>query len=108
MSERIYQVIIGVLVLVVLVGGWMMVASKRDGASTTMGPVSADTATGQVSGSEENAASETTEGLSSSSVVPSQTASGEAVAAADQAAGNSVTVQSVTLKELGWVAVMDD
>jgi hypothetical protein len=106
MSERIYQVIIGVLVLVVIVGGWMMIANRRN-ASTQMGAV-ATTTTSKTGSSDTNTDMADTSGSSSDMTADhSQTASGEAVSVADQKAMMSVMVDSVTLKGQGWVAIED-
>ena len=103
MSERIYQVIIGVLVLVVIVGGWMMIASKRSSSSTQMDMVSTSTA----SGSDTSDVDMETSVTKNSTSMHSQAAAGEDVQASDQKAGMSVMVDSVTLKGRGWVAVED-
>ncbi|RJQ34237.1 hypothetical protein C4568_02725 [Candidatus Parcubacteria bacterium] len=105
MSERIYQVVIGVLVLVVLVGGWMMIAGKRAKPSTTMAPVSTTEEKEEVSGEEKSDAKPSE---AASPAAPSKPASGEAVKVVDQTAGKMVAVESVTLKNRGWVAIEDD
>ena len=101
MSERVYQVIIGVLVLVVLVGGWMMVASQRDNTSPTLGPVS----THSVCTLEKTDKKKI---ILKSGTVGTQALNGETITVADQAAGQSVKVDSVTLEKLGWIAVQDE
>jgi len=104
MSERVYQVIIGVLVLVVLVGGWMMIAGKRGSTSTTMGPVS--TSTAKEKADSKDAATSKKSAAQTANVA---TATGsEKISVLDQSAGKSVNVDSVTLPKLGWVAVQDE
>ncbi len=119
MSERIYQVIIGVLVLVILVGGALMVASKRASVtanmgaespamvSTTSSEQSASYGTANTSGTSVAIADSgvTTVKPGSASVSPSTMAQGDAVTVADQPAGKSVNVGSATLSRLGWVAI---
>lgn len=107
MSERIYQVIIGVLVLVVLVGGWLMIASKRAKTSIIMDTQTAASAapsTDSDSAADTDAASATSKQTSQNTTV----ASGEAVSVLDQEAGKTVKVASVTLEKRGWIAVQDD
>jgi len=113
MSERIYQVIIGVLVLVVLIGGAMMVAGQRSSTESSLNKDSADTASGiSLTGDEEDATDVDTSSGSDTSAAnantnKSTTAEGDNVSAADQAAIKVAIASSVTLSKLGWVAVRD-
>lgn len=112
MSERTYQVIIGVLVLVVLVGGWLVIS--RQGAMSSDKGAATSIATNGSSSAADDADTDLTPAADtgssadvSSSGSNSQTWGGEAVSAVDQSAGLSVMVASATLTERGWVAVQD-
>ncbi len=102
MSERTYQVIIGALVLVVLVGGWMMIAkrSTAPAGDAMQKETAGDIKIEEVDG---DAASATP-----SMTASAQTADGEHVEVADQSAGMSVMIDSVSLEKRGWVAIEDD
>lgn len=91
MSERVYQVIIGVLVLVIIVGGAIMAGERRSGLSTNMAA--------------ELQASTTPPTETAAHAEGAAPAQGDAVSVADQPAGESVAVQSVTLAKDGWVAI---
>jgi hypothetical protein len=109
MSERIYQVIIGVLVLVVLVGGWLMIAAKRAKPSTTMTTQLAASTTDSEIDSDADAVVSKTSGKTSTATTKNTTvATGNEISVADQAAGKSVSVESVTLTKRSWVAVQDN
>ena len=83
------QAIIGaVVVVLVLLAGWLLFARPAGNES----------------------ASATTNGSTSTAgdLNPSMVSTGEAVTVRDQAAGSSVAVASVTLNQMGWVAVRDE
>ena len=111
MSERIYQVIIGVLVLVILVGGALMVAGNRG----TNGTGSLDSASKESMDNEESTAAdadttdtdETSSAESPANVATGTAAEGDSVSVADQGASKIAVASSVTLSKLGWVAVRD-
>src|SRR3989344_6678587 len=113
MSERIYQVIIGVLVLVILVGGAMVVANKSSSGASDTNKESTDTSAGASAADDASGAVDldTSSGSDTSSAngntSKSTTAEGDAVSAADQAAIKVAIASSVTLSKLGWVAVRD-
>jgi hypothetical protein len=105
-SERTYQIIIGVLVLIIIIGGWFMFA--RSSTSLFSGVNSATTTS---SGSDSaNVATSTSAAPAASSAQMTQATtagSGESVEVYDQAAGKKVAVQSLTLNQPSWVAVRD-
>ena len=108
MSERTYQVIIGVLVLVVLVGGWMLVAGKGSGPSTAVDAALTNESASDASGDSDANADTSSATENASSAVASVAASGEAVKVVDQVAGGVVMAELVALKSRGWVAVQDE
>lgn len=101
-SERTYQISIGVLVLIILVGGWWALDKKglpmKDGAST--GP---DTT--QQNANTANDTSNTKQSVAATSPIE---VSGDAVSVQDQPAGSVVSVASATVPQTGWVAVRDE
>src|SRR3989338_2468976 len=108
MSERTYQVIIGVLVLVVLVGGWMLFAGKGSGPSTAMSTDFTNESASDASDGSDTDADTSSATENASSAVASVAASGEAVKVVDQTAGGVVMAELVALKSRGWVAVQDE
>src|SRR4051812_7752666 len=104
MSERMYQAIIGVLVLIILVGGAFIIGGNHTSINAGLGMDASSTATtGDQSGGAMVEPSTATPGTPAPG--PSVSASGDAVSVVDQAAGNKVTVQSVTVSKPTWVAV---
>lgn len=118
-KERTYQIIIAVLVIIIVILGWWafgrqagtagsmmasstdMTASSSDQSMTSTN----DSSSMDMSGSSQTSGSVTT---SSSSTAPTTASAGsDAVSVADQSAGMSVAVSSVTLAQPGWVAVRD-
>ncbi len=90
-KNRNTQAIIGaVIVVVVLLAAWLLFARPVGNGGTAT-----DTETPSGSTSEET-------------LNPSMVGTGEAVTVRDQAAGTSVSVASVTLNEMGWVAIRDE
>lgn len=85
----------GIIVIVLLVAGWWLTTKPQ--ADSMMD----DTGTKTDSSMTEDT------GSSQTSSTPSMVSSGESVTVYDQAAGDSVNVASVTLKEMGWVAIRD-
>lgn len=85
------QAIIGaVVVVIVLLAGWLLFARPAgNGKTATSTATSGSTTTGE-------------------NLNPSMVGTGEAVTVRDQAAGTSVSVASVTLNQMGWVAVRDE
>jgi len=108
MSERIYQIIIGVLVLVVLVGGWMLFAGKGSGPSTAMSTDFTNESASDASDGSDTDADTSSAREKASPAVASVAASGEAVKVVDQVAGGVVMAELVALKSRGWVAVQDE
>lgn len=97
-QDRNTQIIIGAVLLVVVIGGvWWVLArgANRSPVQTTNTTVATTT----------NPAPAAAEALPGA---PTAEASGESVSVADQAAGETVRVSSVTLSERGWVAIRDD
>ena len=114
MSERIYQVIIGVLVLVILVGGALMVSGNRGSEGSSMSGDTSGTSkegsTADVDGETAVDTSETDMGTakpSAGSVTSGTPARGDSVDTVDQGAAKVAIASSVTLSKLGWVAVRD-
>ena len=108
MNEQRYQVIIGVLVLIILVGGGytfrgggvgMNATSSSDGALSTLVNNAADTA---LSGKNSVNADENAQAATPTAIVD-----GEAVSVEDQVAGTEVAIASVSFSKPGWVAVRD-
>lgn len=108
MSERTYQAIIGVLVLVILLLGWWALAHRGttapqgDTTDTAMddGTLSGEGSTGAMN-------DEATTSAPAQQGTATTVGAGESVSVADQSAGDSVAVASVTLSQPGWVAVRD-
>ncbi|MEK7601551.1 MAG: hypothetical protein AAB480_03420 [Patescibacteria group bacterium] len=91
-KNRNTQAITGaVVVVVVLLAAWLLFARPVGN-----GGIATDTETPSDSTSMEE------------TLNPSMVSTGEAVTVRDQAAGASVAVASVTLNEMGWVAVRDE
>jgi hypothetical protein len=96
-NEKTYQIIIGILVIIILGGGWITMVKKDSSADDT-----SETAT----------TTEQSTGTNEMSNVPSSTGStmvqtGESVSVADQAAGSSIVVATLSLEQASWVAVRD-
>lgn len=102
LNERTYQIIIGVLVLIILVGGWFAFGKKQ--SSTTGSPAVAKTDTMQDTSSSMSGSEDV---MGSSGSGSSMAVSGDAVSVSDQPAGDKVAVNSVYLPQMGWVAVRD-
>ena len=85
------RVIIGaVVVVVVLLAAWLLFARPAGNGDTTTNTATSSSST------------------STGNLNPSMVSTGEAVTVRDQAAGASVAVASVTLNQMGWVAVRDE
>ncbi|MCR4325293.1 MAG: hypothetical protein NUV59_00615 [Patescibacteria group bacterium] len=102
-NERTYQVIIGVLAVIVLILGWWIITHPSAGSSMAS---DSETAAGMDGTSDSDANGGSVSGPISDSV-PTTTGSGEQVSVAAQPAGSSVAVASATLSQPGWVAVRD-
>ncbi len=105
-NERTYQVIIGALVFVILVGGWYVLTKKESG--TTIEEAAGTVPTGETVSPSDAAVSSAVSGNASSNTESTKMAAGEAITVADQSAGENVTVASLTLNQPGWVAVRDE
>ena len=107
MSERIYQVIIGVLVLVILVGGAVMVSGQRSSSTSDVNKDSADTSADVFETDDASSATDDTSGSDTSAANNNAgtAADGDSVSAADQGAVKVAVASSVNLSKLGWVAV---
>src|SRR3989344_774524 len=108
MSERTYQVIIGVLVLVILVAGWIMFAGKRNSSSTSDSVATSAASDSKASSADDEEAMDSSISVSVSPAVASVAVSGEAVKVVDQAAGGVVMAELVARKSRGWGAVQDE
>lgn len=108
-SERTYQIVIGVLVLIILIGGWFLFAQNRPGGLAAMFEASVATSpsSGMASTSSEASEAYPMPSTSVQAAPTTMTGAGESVQVFDQVAGMSVAVQSVTLDQAGWVAVRD-
>ncbi len=95
-SERTYQGIIGVLVLALLAGAWWMFGAQNAGVKGTA-----------VSDSTKVSDTVNGETKSPSFVAGDMSVSGDAVSVGDQPAGSFVVVESVSVPQMGWVAVRD-
>lgn len=103
-SERTYQVIIGVLVLIIIIGGWLMFAGKASAPATESDQMaSSSDMTGAVSSGTDT----TGQTSSSGATYTTMPAGSDAVSVVDQSAGSNVAVKSVSLEAAGWVAVRD-
>lgn len=97
-SERAYQATIAVLALIILVwGGWWAWCKQ-----TNATPKSDTTSSGAQQSSSTNEEKTTT-----SSATSLMQVGGDAVSVGDQPAGSFVIVESVTIPQIGWVAVRD-
>ena len=107
-NERTYQIVIGVLVLIIIIGGWFAFAGDHSGGITSMFQMSTATSSSDMSdmtgmGADTAVATPT----SSASAGTTMADSGESVSVLDQAAGMKVAVQSLTVNQPSWVAVRD-
>ena len=93
------MIIGGVAIIIVLFGAWMFFA-RQAGNSALVSDTEVMATTTEITTS---ATSDSVDSMN-----PSIIGSGEAVTVRDQAAGDSVAVASVTLAQMGWVAVRDD
>lgn len=116
MTERTYQVIIGILVLIILLGGgWLlgdkMRQAKITGAMATSTSDSratlADTAMSPTDPDTSSNSAMQTPGASPMTPAPTMPSQGEAISVDGQSAGMIVTVGSVTFSKPGWIAVRD-
>ena len=110
MNDRTNQVIGGVIVIILIIGAWY-VGQKQlipvGGENTTPADsVGADTSSD--SDVSDTVISDESTGTDNTATTPSVRASGESITVADQPAGMQVKIASVTLPELGWVAVRDN
>lgn len=92
-SERTYQVIIGILALALLAGAWWIFGVQQSGTTAVATP-----------GSQQSGSGGATSGTGASS---SAQVGGDAVSVGDQPAGSFVIVESVAVPQMGWVAVRD-
>ncbi|KKW19514.1 MAG: hypothetical protein UY61_C0055G0003 [Candidatus Adlerbacteria bacterium GW2011_GWC1_50_9] len=90
-------IFIGIVVVVLVAGGWWLLTRDSAVDDATGGNVAEDT--------NMDAADVSTETIAPPSTT---TSDGETISVASQSAGNSVTISSVTLTEMGWIAVRDD
>jgi cytoskeletal protein RodZ len=110
-KERTYQIIIAILVIVILVGGLIAFRRPQQVSSTDLS-VSATSSVSTNEGADLSQAASTTDEAGSSQAGESSTgnvapAAGESVSVADQPAGMSVSVGSVTLNQSTWIAIRD-
>ncbi len=105
MHDRTNQVIVGVVVVILIAGAWYV------GRAQGKIPSGTTTSTATVSDSDEEEAGDTSTNVKTSASSNVSLAlimtRGESVAVVDQSAGPVVKVASVTLPQLGWVAVRD-
>ncbi len=100
-SQRTYQIIIAILVIVILVCGWIAF-HKGSGLSVSM-----ESATSTAS-NVTMAANATSSGNASQSTTAYTVATTtEAVSVSNQPAGMSVTVASVSVNQRDWIAIRD-
>ena len=105
LSERTYQAIIAVLVLIILILGWQVFSGGTVKLPSTATTTSESTGGSSMSGSNESGSMSGSS--SSSGRVPVVAGGEESVSIANQAAGMEVAVASVTLSQPGWIAVRD-
>jgi hypothetical protein len=104
-------IIAGIILVLVIGAGWWLFTGGADTNMDTETPTTteqngSDTDTG-ATGTPEGGTS--TGGTSASGTTPTTTpAAGEAVAVADQAAGATVAIDSMSLTGSSWVAVRDE
>jgi hypothetical protein len=105
LSERTYQVTVGVLILIILFLGYLL---YKGNAAARMGVQASTTSETSDMGTTANSQLDNTSGATAGSSSTAVSSSGsESVMVADQPAGTSVAVSSVTLSQPGWVAVRD-
>ena len=112
MSERMYQSIIGVLVLIILVGGAIMIGSRGAEESAVLNPDASTTAAtgdeGLTSGASASTGAQAT-ASAAQQTTPAQaatvTSGSDSITVQDQPASSTVTVAAVTISKRGWVAV---
>lgn len=110
-NERTYQIIIGVLVLIIVVGGWFAFGRTAGTGATGSTEMSTTTTRGSAGGNSTGGTAtqtSTSGGSQASGSASTASAGNDSVSVSDQAAGTSVAVSSVSLSEAGWVAVRDD
>lgn len=92
----------GAIILVLIGGAWWIGRNSQ-----VLSPASGATETGEgkpVTSDRVSGGAKETGGMQTPSTLPS----GETVNVADQSAGSTVVVRSVTLVKMGWVAVRDN
>lgn len=97
-NERMYQGVIGVLVIIILFLVWWTSAHPGSGVTGGTATDTEKTATSNSLGGSISATQTTS---------PTTEASGEFVSIADQPAGTEVSVSQLNLSQPGWVAVRD-
>jgi hypothetical protein len=101
MNDTGNRVIIGIVAALLVIGAWYLGTTYRPGSMTSMQSTSTVTTSGSTSTNTNTSITGATSGATQVAV------GGEAVSVADQPAGGFVTVKSVTISQLGWVAVRD-
>jgi len=106
MNDTGNRVIAGVVVVLIVIGAWYLGTSLKptSGTSTT---IDTSTTGSSVDGSYNTGANTGTTGTGTMSDTGTVKVSGEAITVSDQPAGSYVMVSSVTLPQMGWVAVRD-
>ena len=89
-SNNTGAIIGAAVIVVVLLAAWLLFARPAGNGSIETNTATSSSAT------------------STGNINPSMVGTGEAVTVRDQAAGASVAVASVTLNQMGWVAVRDE
>lgn len=99
MNDRTNQIIVGVGIVILFIGAWYVgrMQTKGPAGSAASSSMAAD------SGSVADTASRTKD----TGITPSTAITNESVTVVDQPAGGVVKITSVTLAQLGWVAVRD-
>lgn len=91
MNDKKNQTIAGAVIIILVLGAWYMGRVQGKTPSTA-------TSTAEMSGNTKDAVLAT----------PSVRARGESVTVGDQPAGSLVRITSVTLPQIGWVAIRDN
>jgi hypothetical protein len=102
MNDTGNRVIAGVVIVLLVIGAWYLGTTFKPATGTKV--TMATSTSGTNIGSSTNASTNTTGTTPAGATL---TVSGGAVSVKDQPAGSSVLVSSVTLAQLGWVAVRD-
>lgn len=102
------RVIGGIVVALLVIGAWYLGTAYKIPSGTKVADTKTDATTSMTDTSGTGETTQTTSSTDTSAEhTPVLPVSGSAVTVKDQPAGDTVTVESATLPQLGWIAVRD-